>query len=129
MKYLFILLFFTCKSPDKIEYVSSGKPVEITCVGCDSVPLGYGLLATSTVTYSIDTTIPVGKLLERIHELDDSIKLIRDQNKWLDSVNRSLGSYVERGWGLEQYINLMIPTDTVKWVPYYPNKNHATPDK
>ena len=124
MKYLFILLFFTCKSPDKIEYVSSGKPVEITCVGCDSVPLGYGLLATSTVTYSIDTTIPIGKLLERIRELDDSIKLIRQQNKWLDSVNRSLDTGLKTGT-----YDYMIKCDTIKLVPYYPNKNHATPDK
>ena len=55
------------------------------------------VIITSTSKEYYDTTVEF--LQRRIKELDDSIALIRKQNKWLDSINRSL--------------------DTVKWKPYY----------
>lgn len=124
MKYLLILLLFSCcKNPNKIHYVSSKgvSGVEITCVGCDSIKPNsviycelaskdsltlncYSDYKTQLTFFQIISTAPLVDtdfdfLMRRIKELDDSIILIKKQNKWLDSVNKSL--------------------DTVKWTPYY----------
>ena len=65
---------------------------------CDSIPEIYGIGDSSYEAMSI-----------RKKELEDSIRMIRKQNKFLDSLNHTL--------------------DTVKWTPYYyKHKSHTFKD-
>jgi len=81
MKFILPILLIACYH-FPIEYTAHNLPVPITCVKCDSIPdSSFSFLAI------------------RARELDDSIALIRKQNKWLDSFNHTL--------------------DTVHWAPYY----------
>jgi hypothetical protein len=97
-----------------VGYVS--HPV-ITCKYCDfaeldSMALG-GQLKTVVYTYK-DTTktdTTVEWMRERIKIVNDSIRIIEEQNEMLKSINYSF--------------------DTVKWTPYYykPKKKHDKTNK